>query len=305
MKRSAMLLPVIALVLVPAAAQADKPHVLDLWPSKPPGDTASVGEEKTETPRPGDKFPVTRITNVSIPTLTISRPPRDKDTGAAVIIAPGGGYNILAWDLEGQEVAAWLNDIGVTAILLKYRVPRRPGTPGNAAPPQAQMDAQRAVSLVHSKAAEWGIDPKRVGMLGFSAGGHLTAWTATNFDKRSYEPIDDADKASCRPDFVVLIYPAYLVTKDKSALAPDIRVSKDSPPTFFSHAADDGVTADSSVEMFRALRKAGVQAELHVYNSGGHGYGLRTSRGPAATWPTRCADWMNVRGLLTPNPGPR
>jgi acetyl esterase/lipase len=195
-------------------------------------------------------------------------------------------------------VAAWLNSIGVTGIVLKYRVPRRPGTPGDQAPPQAQMDAQRAISLVRSRAKELGIDPKRIGMLGFSAGGHLTAWTATNFDRRSYEPLDEIDKESCRPDFAVLIYPGYLVPKDKSELAPDVRVSKETPPTFFAHAGDDGVSPLNSVVMYHALKKAGVPAELHVYASGGHGFGLRPTGKPCATWPQRCAEWMSAQGFL-------
>jgi acetyl esterase/lipase len=281
-----------------AAMAAETPRVLDVWPGKAPGEKGDVGEEKVQEPKAGDKHPVRRITNVTHPTLTVFKPASDKDTGAAVVIAPGGGYNILAWDLEGEEVAGWLNSIGVTGIVLKYRVPRRPGTPADQAPPQAQMDAQRAISLVRSKAKELGIDPKRIGMLGFSAGGHLTAWTATNSDHRSYEPIDDADKESCRPDFVVLIYPAYLVAKGQAELVPDIRVSKDSPPTFFAHAGDDGVSPLNSVVMYQALKKAKVPAELHVYAAGGHGFGLRPSGKPCATWPQRCAEWMKGQGIV-------
>src|SRR5262245_11147514 len=248
-------------------AAADKPLVVDLWPGQPPGEKGEIAAEKAEESRG-----VKRITNVTRPTLTVFKPAKDADTGAAVVIAPGGAYSILAWDLEGEEVAAWLNSIGVTGIVLKYRVPRRPGTPNDAAPPQAQMDAQRAISVVRSKAKDLGIDPRRIGMLGFSAGGHLTAWTATNSDRRSYEPVDEADKVSCRPDFVVLIYPAYLLAKGNTELAPDIRVTKESPPTFFAHAGDDPVTPLSSVVMYQALKKAGVPAELHVYASGGHGF---------------------------------
>ena len=285
-----------------AARAADAPQTVDLWPGPVPGETGQVGDEKVEENKPNEKQ-VKRITNVSKPTLTIFRAPKDKDTGAAVVIAPGGGYNILAWDLEGEEVAAWLNSIGVTGIVLKYRVPRRPGQPGNEAPLGARQDAQRAISLARSKAADWGIDPNRIGMLGFSAGGHLTAWTATNFDKRAYDPADDADKVSCRPDFAVLCYPAYLVDDKTHELKPDIRVTAQTPPCFFVHAGDDKISAENSARMYLALKAAGVGAELHVYATGGHGFGLRPSDQPVSAWPQRCAEWFRDRGLLKRDAG--
>jgi acetyl esterase/lipase len=288
-----MALTMAVMSAVPAWA-TDKPLVLDVWPGKPLGETADVGPEKSET-----KDKITRISNVTVPTLTVFRPAKDKDTGAAVVIAPGGGYNLLAWDLEGTEVADWLNSIGVTGIVLKYRVPRRPDGPKEGPPPQAQKDAQRAISLVRSKAADWEIDPKRIGMLGFSAGGNLTAWTSTNFDKRSYDALDDVDKVSCRPDFTVLIYPAYLTNKTGDALADNIRVSKDSPPMFLVHAEDDkGVPPEGSILMYLALKKEKVPAEMHIYPSGGHGFGLRPSDKPCSKWPQRCADWLNAQGYL-------
>ncbi len=278
-----------------AAVAADKPAVLDVWPAKPPGDTTDIGEEK-DTPDKNDASIIQSITNVSHSTLTVYRPAKDKDTGVAVVIAPGGGYTNLAWAKEGIDPAEWLNSIGVTGVVLKYRVPRRPDNPKDQPPVQALMDAQRALSLVRSKAEEWGINPNRIGMLGFSAGGHLTAWAATNFDKRAYEPIDGVDKLSCRPDFGVCIYPGGLVAKDSDNLSQEIRVSKETPPMFFAHAAND--KAENSVAMFLALRKAGVPAELHIYASGGHGFGLRPSDKPCSTWPQRCADWMKDQGLL-------
>ena len=208
--------------VVPGAVCAQgapqKALTLDVWPGKAPGDTGEIAPEKELESKPG-KPSVKRITNVSRPTLTVFRPAKDKDTGAAVVIAPGGGYNILAWDLEGEEVAAWLNSVGVTGIVLKYRVPRRPDQPKDKPPIGPLQDAQRALSLVRSKAPEWGIDPKRIGILGFSAGGHLTAAAATNFDKRAYESIDTVDKVSCRPDFAVLVYPAYLIAKGHRIVA--------------------------------------------------------------------------------------
>lgn len=278
--------------LVANVAAAQQPKTLDVWPGKPPGETTETAPEKVTVNKRKDGE-IKIVTNVTQPTITVYRPAKDKDTGTAVLICPGGGYNVLAMDLEGEEVAAWLNTIGVTGIVLKYRVPR-PKDPTHDLP---LMDAQRAMSLVRSHAKEWGIDPDRIGILGFSAGGHLAAATSTNFDKRRYEPIDDIDKVSMRPDFAILIYPAYLATKDK--LAPEIRVQKNTPPTFFAHAGDDGVSPENSVAMYLALKRAGVPAELHIYANGGHGFGLRATTASAApSWPARCEEWLRIRGLL-------
>ncbi len=274
-------------------------QTLDLWPGPAPGEKGSIGEEQTKT-RDGGKT-VTSLTNVTKPTLKVYRPDRDKDTGVAVVVCPGGGYNNLAWDHEGEQVARWLNSIGVTAAVLKYRVPRREGTPKDQPPPQALMDAQRALGLVRSKAADWGIDPKRVGILGFSAGGHLAAWASTNYDKRSYEPVDEADRADCRPDFAVSIYPGG-VNKPKGTdqLAPEIRVTSQTPPMFIAQSGDDRVGVENAVYLYLALKRAGVPAELHVYATGGHGYGLRPSDKPCSTWPQRCEDWLRSQGILKP-----
>jgi acetyl esterase/lipase len=284
----------------PRAAPAGTPSpplVVPLWPGDVPGETGDLGPEKIEASKPGERK-LTKLGNVSRPTITIHRPPRGKDTGASVIIAPGGGYYILAMDLEGDEVAAWLNSIGVTGIVLKYRVPRRPGTPKEQPPIGALQDAQRALSLVRSRAAEWGMDPNRIGMLGFSAGGHLTAWTSTSFDKRAYPSLDAVDEVSCRPDFAVLLYPAYLTEAGKYETAPLIRVSPQTPPMFLAHADDDGLSAENSALMYVALKRAKVRAELHVYRDGGHGFGLRPSADAISSWPARCADWMKAEGLL-------
>jgi acetyl esterase/lipase len=222
-----------------------------------------------------------------------------------VIICPGGGYHNLAWDLEGEEVAAWLNSLGVTGIILKYRVPRRPADVKGQPAPGPLKDAQRAVSLVRSKAADWGIDPKRIGMIGFSAGAHLTGATATNFDRRSYAPADAVDKVSCRPDFAILAYPDWLKLKDRDELAPGIRVPAGTPPFFFVHSSDDAVSkVDNSVILYLALKRAGVPAELHVYATGGHGFAVRNVDAPCALWTQSCAAWLRNQGFLGRNPRP-
>lgn len=270
---------------------------LDLWPAAPPGDDGSIGAEQAKKNSEGV---ITSLTNVTKPTLSVHRPDPANDTGVAIVICPGGGYNNLAWDHEGEQVARWLNSIGVTGVILKYRVPRRASSPKNEPPPQALMDAQRAISVVRSKAADWGVDPKKVGILGFSAGGHLGAWASTNFDKRGYEPIDAADKVDCRPDFAVLIYPGGVTKGKTDALAPEIHVTSQTPSTFLAHAGNDPVNAENSIHYYLALKRAGVPAELHIYASGGHGFGMRTSANPSSTWPKRCEEWMRERGILKP-----
>ena len=284
------------LALAGRAADGPDSVTLDVWPGTAPGETGPIGDEKAD--RKGDG-PVTGITNVTKPTLSVYRPANEKNSGVAIVVCPGGGYNMLAWDHEGEQVARWLNSIGVTAAVLKYRVPRRPGSPKDQPPPQALMDAQRSISLVRDHAAEWGVDPKRVGILGFSAGGHLGAWAATNSDKRGYDAIDAADKASCRPDFAVLVYPGGVLKRGTTDLAPEIRVSSDTPPMFLAHAGDDPVDAENSVRLYLALKKAKVPAELHVFGSGGHGFGMRPGDKPSAAWPKRCEEWLRDRKILT------
>ncbi len=282
------------LFLLAGSATAIEPLVtLDVWPGDAPGEKGDIGPEGLGKATP--ERPVIRLANVSKPTISVFKPAPETDTGAAVLICPGGGYNILAYDLEGTEVAERLNSIGVTGIVLKYRVPRRKDRAKHDAPLQ---DAQRALSLVRSKAADWKIDPERIGILGFSAGGHLSATTATNSDRRNYEPIDAVDDVSCRPDFAVLVYPAYLLKDKSDQLSPEIRVSENTPPVFFAHADNDPHSSANSVGMYLALKKAKVSCELHIYASGGHGFGLRPTEHASCTWPDRCAEWLQGRGLL-------
>lgn len=293
-----------ALLLPIAACCAEAPEPIRLWPKDAPGEKGNIGAEADMT-KPTDGLlagqRVMRIGNVSQPTMTIFAPPKDKDTGAAVLVCPGGGYGILAWDLEGTEVCAALNSIGVTGVLLKYRVPQREGLEKHTAPLQ---DAQRALGLLRSRAKELGLDPQRLGVLGFSAGGHLAAVLSTRFDARTYEPLDAADRASCRPDFTILIYPAYLTLKDEGdRVAPEIKVTASTPPAFIVMTQDDPIRVETALFYSLALKNAKVPCELHVYPDGGHGYGLRPSNHAVATWPARAAEWMEKRGLLKKQPG--
>ena len=277
-------------------AADDKPLVLDLWDGKPPGE--GIKEEEKDLTKPKDGLiagkRLIRLGHVSKPTISVYRPAKDKDTGTAVIVCPGGAYHILAWDLEGTEVATWLNSIGVTAVVLKYRVPRRPGEKDMPLGPL--QDAQKAIRLVRSKAEEWGVKPNRVGILGFSAGGHLAAAASILHAKATY--LSDKLEGSCRPDFTLLIYPAYLANADKTALRKELEVTKDTPPMFLVHAADDDVPSENSALMYLALRKAKVSAELHIFAAGGHGYGLRKTEMPVTAWPELAGEWMKGRGLL-------
>ncbi len=272
---------------------------MDLWPAGAPGEKGNIGEER-DTTKPTDQLiagkPVIRLGNVSKPTLSIYRPPAGTGTGAAVVVFPGGGYHILAMDLEGTEVCDWLNSIGVTGVLLKYRVPKREGLEKHAAPLQ---DAQRALGLVREHAKEWGIDPQRVGVLGFSAGGHLAAALSNNCDSRTYPAVDAADQLSCRPDFQILIYPGGLTKKDEGdKVASEVMPTTNAPPSFIAMAADDPVRVENALFYALALRNAKMPVELHVYPVGGHGYGLRPSKEVVTTWPQRAADWMRSRALL-------
>ncbi len=289
---------VLVSVLVSINACAEIP-VIELWPDGAPGEKVNLGEEK-DTTKPADNLvagkPLIRLGHVSKPTISIYRPPANKDTGAAVLVCPGGGYHILAMDLEGTEVCEWLNSIGVTGVLLKYRVPKRDDLERHAAPLQ---DAQRALGLIRQNASAWKLDPQRIGILGFSAGGHLAAVASCNYERRTYPTMDDADSQSCRPDFAVLIYPAYLtVQANGDRVAPELPITTNTPPTFIAISLDDPVRVENAMFYSLALKEAKVPVELHAYAKGGHGYGLRRTQEPVTTWPDRVTDWLRSQQLL-------
>jgi acetyl esterase/lipase len=286
----------------PAAGHTQVP----IWPNGAPGaaNAANAAAEADTTTAKDNLIagkPLIRLGNVSVPTITYYAPKHATGPAPAIVVFPGGGYHILAMDLEGTEVCDWLNEAGIACVLLKYRVPDSGPYPKS---PAALQDAQRAVGLVRQKAAEWSIDPKRVGVLGFSAGGHLVAALSTHFDKRMYERVDAADDLSCRPDFAVVIYPGYLALADKNMAAnPDIEPTAQTPPTFLVQAEDDPVHVENATTYFLQLKKAKVPAELHIYAEGGHGYGLRRTALPVTTWPDTMQIWLRtIHVLVAPQP---
>jgi len=270
---------------------AEEPIIWQLWPDSPPGGIIELPPEYNKT-KAGDKLygglPVIRLTNVTKPTLAIYKPDKKIDTGTAIIIAPGGGHSILAYDLEGTEVAEWFTSIGVTAIILKYRVPGRAFNKDKQWLSAAQ-DGQRAVSLIRGRADELGIKPEKIGIMGFSAGGVPVAFT-TIVSKRSYEPVDQYDKVSFIANFAAPIYIGGMPEKAS--------ISKQTPPFFMVIAHDDKYSSLNVVETYVALKKGGASAELHIYESGGHGYGLRKTGLPVSSWPERMKEWMLRLNLL-------
>jgi len=267
---------------------------INIWPGNAPGEQPNQQREADTTTAKDNLIagkPLVRLGNVSVPTMTLYRP-KGANTSAAVVVFPGGGYHILAIDLEGTEVCDWLNSIGVTCVLLKYRVPETGPYPKSVA---ALQDAQRAMGLVREHAAEWRIDPDRIGVLGFSAGGHLAAAISTHFDKRLYDAVDAADRLSCRPDFAVVIYPGYLALAEKNMAAnADINPTQKTPPTFIVQAEDDPVHVENATTYFLQLKNAKVPAELHIYAEGGHGYGLRRTGLPVTNWPAAADTWLHT-----------
>ncbi len=302
----ALLLPIFVIVTIPAFAA--EPLEVVLWPEKVPGDIGIKGQETSRIHPSPLVGPTKLITNVTRPTLTIYRPAADKNTGTAMVICPGGGYWDLYWELEGEEVAAWLNSVGMTGIILKYRCPRRPGEVRTEPPIGPQLDAQRAISLVRSRAAEWGIDPGKIGIVGFSAGGHLALATACGFETRKYEPIDAVNAVSCRPDFAIGCYSGYLKPKDKDGIRADLRIPANTPPILLAHASDDKVSyggsdAENSAFMYIALKRAGIPTELHIYATGDHDFGVRQNEKLPSSWTQLCQNWLRNQHLLKPVSG--
>jgi len=278
-----------------------------IWPGAVPDAQTVAAPEVTTTDDSlvGGKR-VVAVSNVSRPTMTVYAP-TEKNTGAAVVVFPGGGYQILAIDLEGTEVCDWLTSKGITCVLLKYRVPD--SGPAwhdeckcyiHPKAPMALEDAQRTVGLVRFHAAEWHIDPHKIGVLGFSAGGHMVAAMSTHFKQRVYPAVDAADKESCRPDFAVALYPGHLWIDDKKFdLNPDVPVTKETPPTFLLQAEDDHVDGvNQSLVYYIALKKAGVPVEMHLYAQGGHAFGLRRTDLPITGWPQLVETWLGTIGMV-------
>jgi len=272
---------------------------IPIWPGEAPDaqSTANPEEVKTvNTPLIAGK-PRLEVTHVSQPTMTVYSP-KGKNTGAAVVVFPGGGYRVLAIDLEGTEVCNWLTSRGMTCVLLKYRVPDSGRYPDS---PMALEDAQRTIGLVRFHAAEWQIDPHKIGVIGFSAGGHLVAAISTHFNQRLYKAVDTADKESCRPDFAIAIYPGHLLVDDKKLeLDPNIPVTNQTPSTFLLQAEDDhGDPVNNSLGYYIALKNAGVPVEMHLYANGGHSYGLRRTKLPITAWPELVEKWLNTIGMTS------
>lgn len=281
---------------------------IPLWPGVPPDAPAAPDSESIGPATHDPSKPWTYVAQVSRPTLTVY-PARGRNTGVAMVVFPGGGYQVLAIDIEGTEICDWLNAQGITAVLLKYRVPRTGPSWNplcrcriNPKPSLALEDAQRAMGLVRLHAAEWKIDPHRIGVIGFSAGGHLVAAISNDYEHRLYRPIDAADMQSCRPDFAVAMYPGHLWDEEhgEHAFNPDVHVTAHTPPTFLVQAETDTVdNVNQSLVYYTALKDAGVETEMHLYTHGGHAFGLRRTKDPITAWPSLVETWLRTIGVLS------
>lgn len=282
-----------ALVLVSSSLFAAEPIVLKLWPGGAPEKPGVKIEAEKEMPRKSADD-VMRLTNVTEPMLTVFKP--EKPNGTAVLVCPGGGYSILAYEHEGSQVCEFMNKHGVTGILLKYRVPKRdPNDPSK----EPLQDAQRAMGLIRHHAAEWGLKTDRIGILGFSAGGHLTVMTALHANERTYTTDPALDVEDATPNFAIPVYPAYLTEKNSGfSLLPEIKVTDKAPPMCLVHANDDKITAAGSALLYLEYKKLNIPCDLHIYSKGGHGFGMKKSGGPVNDWPARVAEWMQSMGYI-------
>jgi acetyl esterase/lipase len=284
-------------LLIARVSAADGPdQTLDVWGGAVPGES-ELSKGETLQRKPNENPPATRIGKITQPTLEFYLTAEEKRNGTAVLIFPGGAYNYVVADKEGAEPARWLNSLGVTGIVLHYRTKKDGADPAWERPLQ---DAQRALSLVRSRTADWKLRADRIGVMGFSAGGNLGALAATRFEQRAYPAKDAIDELSCRPDFAMLIYP-WKVADAKGALAPEFPIGDKTPPTFLVHTDDDSSTSLSSIAFYSALKQRKIPAELHIYRSGGHGYGLRPVSGSSVhTWTERAEAWLKESDLLNP-----
>lgn len=280
-----------AFLLCTSPAVGSEP--LDIWPEFAPGEaTRQLGEKLPA--RAGEMPPITRVANVTRPTMTVHL--AGEGTGTGVVILPGGGFARVVPDLEGTEAANWLNRHGVSAFVLSYRTTADSQSPGWVKPLQ---DAQRALALVRSRADQWGIRKDRLGLVGFSAGGQVAARLLTGGDNRTYDRLDEVDDGSHRPDFAILVYPWNMYDVKTDALIAGVEVPKNCPPTFLVHTDDDRSSSLGAVLFYTGLKKHGIPAELHVYGNGGHGYGLRTvPKSQISSWPDHAAHWLGARGFL-------
>jgi acetyl esterase/lipase len=270
------------LLFLSISTNAQKREIIYLWPGKVPGELKEKQPPVIDTSK-NDK--ILRFDEVTNPAIEVFLPDKAIKSGSAVIVCPGGGYNILAYDLEGTEIAGWLNKLGFTAFVLQYRIPdKKEG---------ALQDVQRAMRILRNNPQKWNIDPEKIGVMGFSAGGSLSARASTLFNKKTYPPVDKSDSLSCRPSFTMLIYPAYLDQGPSLTLTPELELSKDVPPIFIFQTADDPY-GNSALVMAAALRNAKLPVELHILSTGGHGYGLRPGKVAAETWPLLAEKWLGI-----------
>jgi acetyl esterase/lipase len=268
------------LMMISLTTFSQKNEIINLWPGKVPGE---LKEKKPPEIADSKNDNILRYSEVTDPAIEVFLPNPAVNNGSAVIVCPGGGYQILAYDLEGTEVAAWLSNLGFTAFVLQYRIPEKKEG--------ALQDVQRAIRIVRSNATKWKINPEKTGVMGFSAGGSLSARASTLFNKKTYQPVDKTDSLSCRPSFTMLIYPAYLDQGPGLTLTPELVLSKDVPPVFIFQTADDPY-GNSALVMAGALRNAKLPVELHMLSAGGHGYGLRKGKICAETWPVLAEKWL-------------